>query len=117
MSRRIVNKIEQTTQNKTASANNAWAQTTVIPCVVIDFQQYTSLTDFYADFAERFQLPAYFGANLDALWDVLTSGLLPAPLMLTLKHSQHNDWANALVELMQEAAAEYPQALKVIVEE
>ncbi len=34
-----------------------------------------SLEEFYEEIAREFHFPEYFGRNLDALWDVLTTGI------------------------------------------
>lgn len=54
-------------------------------------------------------LPDYYGRNLDALWDVLSTW--SAPLRIEVTHTEllkmHlADYADALLELLRDAAAE-----------
>ena len=50
--------------------------------IVIDFKNINSRKDFYLQLRKKCELPSYFGDNLDALWDVLTSGELGFPLTI-----------------------------------
>ena len=49
--------------------------------VYIDFTELGDYEDFYAQLKEKITLPAHFGENLDALYDVI-SGELELPLQL-----------------------------------
>lgn len=54
-------------------------------------------------------LPDYYGRNLDALWDVLSTW--SAPLRIEVTHTERlkiylADYADALLELLHDAAAE-----------
>jgi ribonuclease inhibitor len=44
-----------------------------------------SLDDLYAQLKKRLSLPAYFGRNLDALWDVLSADV-EGPFKIVWKH-------------------------------
>ena len=44
--------------------------------VEFDFNQISDLPAFYRDFAHKFALDEAFGANLDALWDVVTAAII-----------------------------------------
>jgi Barstar, RNAse (barnase) inhibitor len=44
-----------------------------------------SLDDLYAQLEKRLSLPAYFGRNLDALWDVLSADV-EGPFKIVWKH-------------------------------
>lgn len=69
-----------------------------------------STAQFYDELACQLDFPAYFGRNLDALWDVL-SGDVEGPLEIVWdgtqlsRASMGSDFV-ALVELLEEAAAE-----------
>ena len=41
--------------------------------VEIDGSRIASEADFHREFSAAFMLPAHYGANLDALWDVLST--------------------------------------------
>ncbi|MBQ3657185.1 MAG: barstar family protein [Bacteroidales bacterium] len=40
--------------------------------IILDFSQSTSKEGMHKDLAEKFSFPSYYGANLDALYDMLT---------------------------------------------
>ncbi|MCK7468404.1 MAG: barstar family protein [Desulfosudis oleivorans] len=44
-----------------------------------------SLDDLYDQLASRLSLPAHFGRNLDALWDVLSTDI-EGPFEIVWKH-------------------------------
>lgn len=46
---------------------------------VFDFNEISTVSEFYDSFEEKLDLPSFFGRNLDALYDVI-SGDLPLPL-------------------------------------
>ena len=57
----------------------------------------------------QLQLPEYYGRNLDALWDVLSTW--SAPLCIEVTHTEllkrHlADYADALLEMLHDAVAE-----------
>ncbi|WGO83288.1 barstar family protein [Arsenophonus apicola] len=58
-------------------------------CVEFDFREIDNLTDFYQKAILAFELPKWFGQNLDALWDVLT-GEIALPVEVIFSHiNQH----------------------------
>ncbi|MTD25843.1 barstar family protein [Erwinia sorbitola] len=82
--------------------------------VTIDLQHVTDTEEFYRQFAHKFDL-GYFGANLDALWDMLTAGI-PLPVRITLRHLDNHPQQAALeriVSVMQEAEQETGGAFSV----
>lgn len=83
---------------------------------LFDFSSLADLADFYDAFEYQCQPPAYFGRNLDALWDVLTSRdiLLPATFVFVNVPSTEQPFA-PLVALMQQAEVELEGALVFIV--
>ncbi len=48
---------------------------------VAEVPEVVSLHDFYVEVAHALELPDYFGANLDALWDCLTDLIGPTALL------------------------------------
>ena len=46
-----------------------------------------SLDEFYGEIAKKLRFPDYFGRNLDALWDVLTTDV-KGPVELTWEDSE-----------------------------
>ena len=68
--------------------------------------------------AEAMGFPAYYGANLDALYDCLTS--MPGKTTLTLQHMQClidnlGSYGRAAINMMLTAERENPERLAVIV--
>ncbi len=47
--------------------------------VIFDFRTIGEIGDFYSQLKEKLSLPAFFGENLDALYDIIT-GELELPL-------------------------------------
>lgn len=82
--------------------------------VTFDLQHIDDSAAFYRQFARTFEL-SYFGANLDALWDMLTAGI-PLPVRITLHHlHQHPQRAELerILAVMQEAEQETGGAFSV----
>ncbi|WP_168426575.1 barstar family protein [Erwinia amylovora] len=82
--------------------------------VDFDLQRMEDSADFYRQFALKINLDV-FGANQDALWDVLTGGV-PLPLCITLRHLQgHPQQAGLerIVAVMKEAEQETGGAFSV----
>lgn len=53
-------------------------------CVEFDFREIVNLNDFYQKAILAFELPKWFGQNLDALWDMLTGGIgLPVEVIFS----------------------------------
>lgn len=69
----------------------------------------TSKEELHNTIFYQLALPDYYGRNLDALWDVLSTW--SAPLRIEVTHTEllkrHlADYADALLELLHDAAAE-----------
>ena len=82
--------------------------------VSFDLRRVEDSTDFYRQFALKFDL-GFFGDNLDALWDTLTAGV-PLPLRITLRHLHahpHQDDLARIVAVMKEAEQEMEGAFSV----
>jgi ribonuclease inhibitor len=78
--------------------------------VLISGDQVVSVEQFYDAVEKQLYLPAHFGRNLDALWDVLTTDV-PGPVEFVWEHSHKSrelmgEKGNALVELLLEVAEE-----------
>lgn len=74
--------------------------------VTFDFSTIESMDDFYYQFVETFELPEYFGNNLDAVWDVITSGEIPLPITIEFIDLPMTDEYDDLVALFQQAEDE-----------
>lgn len=76
--------------------------------IIIDFKNINSKEDFYPELAEKCELPEYFGNNLDALWDILTSGELGFPLMISFVNfnKNKNKFFRDLYKLLKDAEKE-----------
>lgn len=61
----------------------------------------SSLDDFYTKISQEMKFPAYFGCNLDALWDVLTTDIKGPVILL---------WEDSAVskEAMEKTLKEFP---------
>lgn len=75
--------------------------------VLLDGSKMTSKETVHAYLASTMSFPDYYGNNLDALWDVLTT--ISEPVDITLINKKElmdhlNEYANALLALMQEAS-------------
>lgn len=55
--------------------------------VVIDGSRIRTEAQFHAALAEKLPLPDYYGKNLDALWDVLSTDV-ERPITLTWENSE-----------------------------
>ncbi|WP_075181812.1 barstar family protein [Pantoea sp. 1.19] len=51
-----------------------------------DFRHLDTMADVYQQCRRDWSLPDTFGDNLDALWDAVTSGMLPLPAEVRLCH-------------------------------
>lgn len=72
--------------------------------VVFDFNEIKSIEDFYAQFQQQFSLPAWFGHNLDALWDMVSAGIeLPVTIVFAHMTSiQRIEFSN-IIDVMNDA--------------
>ena len=69
-----------------------------------------SLDDLYDQLSNRLSLPAHFGRNLDALWDVLSTDI-EGPFKIVWKHSDDSKKSmgkdfERVVKLLQELEEE-----------
>ncbi|SFM98382.1 ribonuclease inhibitor [Izhakiella capsodis] len=81
----------------------------------LDFRHIADMPEFYRQFAALLDLDDGFGANLDALWDTITSEIT-LPLHLSLQHwQQHADpqQFNDLIILLKDAEKETAGAFRL----
>lgn len=80
--------------------------------VTIRGEQLASLEQLYDLLAAELKLPAHFGRNLDALWDVLTTDVAgPVEIVwenAALSKEKLGDKATALMELLKDVCKERP---------
>ena len=57
-----------------------------VKCCRLPGRMISSLDVFYDEVTHQFDLPAYFGRNLDALWDVLTTDVA-GPVEVIWEHA------------------------------
>ncbi len=82
-----------------------------MPVTRLEFALVRSLDDFYDQLAAQIVLPAHFGHNLDALFDVLTAEIA-GPLEIVWHEHNHSatlighDNYTALLATLQDAADE-----------
>lgn len=81
--------------------------------IAFDFNQIPDLPMFYRHFAEQFAVGEEFGANLDALWDVVTGDIaLPVEIeFLNLSARSKRRFA-AIILLFEEAEEELEGKLR-----
>ena len=75
----------------------------------LDGKVITNREELHNTIAWQLHLPDYYGRNLDALWDVLStwSELLHIEVIHTAQLQQHlGDYADALLQLLQETVDE-----------
>jgi ribonuclease inhibitor len=78
--------------------------------VLISGDQVATVEQFYNELEQQLYLPAHFGRNLDALWDVLTTDV-PGPVEFVWEQSDKSrallgEKGIALMELLLEVAEE-----------
>ena len=72
--------------------------------VTFDFRQISSIDDFYAQFAQQFSLPSWFGHNLDALWDMVSAGIeLPVTIVFSHMTSAQRIGFSDVIDVMNDA--------------
>lgn len=77
--------------------------------IIFNFSKIYTYHTFYTLCKQKLNLPAYFGNNLDALWDYITGDMeLPITIHFTGISPYHEKKFKALLQLMQEAAHEMP---------
>ncbi|WP_431224844.1 barstar family protein [Serratia sp. L9] len=75
--------------------------------IEFDFNQIPDLPAFYRDFAEQLGLGEGFGANLDALWDVVTGDIkLPVEIEFLNLNARSKRRFGAIILLFEEAEEE-----------
>lgn len=84
--------------------------------VTINCGYITDEESFHKIFAKSLQLPQYYGNNLDALYDCLST--MPAPSTLTLYNVQSmldnlGSYGRAALSLIEQIERENPQRLTV----
>lgn len=86
--------------------------------VVFDFNIIHTVKKFYSLCKEQLQLPDYFGNNLDALWDCLTSDVA-WPITIVFKNvtAFHKQKFSKQISLFNDAAIESGDQIKFIVQE
>lgn len=75
--------------------------------ITIDCRQVDSPREFHHALAEALALPAWYGYNLDALHDCLTT--LPEEISLTLLHFEEmRKWAVGFRRVLEDSSKENP---------
>ncbi len=76
----------------------------------IDFTECRYIGELYRELKKKLELPDWCGENLDALWDALT-GIMYTPADISVKKTTAwqdiQEYADSIVEVMQEAEAKY----------
>lgn len=75
--------------------------------ILLDGKRMTARREAHAHIREQMEFPAWYGNNLDALWDMLTA--LSEPTCVRLVHTEVlraalGDYANRLIQVFVEAA-------------
>ena len=84
--------------------------------ITIDCSAIEDRAELHRVFASKLRLPSFYGGNLDALFDCLTS--LPEKTTLTLLHMQAlidnlGGYGRAAINMISSAEREKPEKLKV----
>lgn len=84
----------------------------------VDFRPVQCYLDLYGCINEGFELTGYVGENLDALWDTLT-GFIGTPCEirlygLTKLSKQRRREVQKMLDVMEEAAKEYPGEYRIL---
>lgn len=81
-----------------------------LKCFKLDFSACTTLGEVYAVIQKELELPEWFGANLDALWDALV-GIMYTPAQITVgkmvKNANLLDEIKCIIAVMREAEEKY----------
>ena len=74
----------------------------------VDFKFISNENDMWELIRTSFELPEWFGKNLDALWDVLT-GYIETPCKIYLLNCDRapSDELNEIIEVIKEARKQY----------
>lgn len=85
--------------------------------ITLDCRDFASRSDLHRAFADALRFPDYYGSNLDALHDCLTS--LPEETILTLYHWEATErlgrYAIGLKRVLEDSRKENPR-LKILFE-
>ena len=81
--------------------------------IIFDFKKKKKKKDFYNKLSEKVDLPTYFGNNLDALWDVITSEEidLPVEIVFVNFNKNKNKFFSSLEKLFTDAEKEMNKRL------
>ncbi|MEW4369089.1 barstar family protein [Paenibacillus kandeliae] len=87
--------------------------------VTINGEEFATTQELHEQLQEKLELPEFYGANLDALWDCLT-GMIELPLELywvnyAVSEQRMGEQAHRVRALLEEAQAE-GIGFKVVVE-
>lgn len=84
----------------------------------IDFSSCKYLGEIYEVLRQELELPEWFGANLDALWDAVT-GMMYTPAEITILpevgRSELKPEVYEIIELLREAEEKYHEISVVVV--
>jgi ribonuclease inhibitor len=90
----------------------------VMAKVKFDFEQIQDVPSFYREFAHQLELGEEFGANLDALWDVVTGNIsLPVEIEFIHLSSRRKRCFSAIILLFKEAEEEMDGSLRFNISE
>lgn len=77
--------------------------------IILDNSKFTSIEELHAELKFKFNLPDYYGNNLDALWDCLTTDIeLPVTVCLDKFDKSKNflgDYLDMTLSLLKDVAA------------
>src|SRR5690625_2035206 len=79
--------------------------------LVLDGKELRKKEDMHSYLKRQLEVPEYHGANLDALWDVLSTYDQPLKIELMHEKTLHENLGNygkALVQLLEDAAEANP---------
>ncbi|MHB9055118.1 MAG: barstar family protein [Paludibacteraceae bacterium] len=80
--------------------------------IIFNFENIKSIEDFYTEAKVKLALPEYFGNNLDALWDSVTSGIeLPVDIRFVNLTSEQLEQFHDLILFLEDASVEMTDEL------
>lgn len=79
--------------------------------IVLDGSRMTTIQGAHEELSRKLSLPAYYGRNLDALWDILSC--IHDPISITMEHAPQmlnalDSYGASLLRVFFDAAAENP---------